>query len=112
MLSLQKKFPEAEQMLQRATQSEKADNRVNDFDRANTQSWLGGAIAGQGRYAEAEPILLDAYERLKVAPDEVWAPRKRRAIGRIINFYESTGKHEKANEWRAKLPTTLPTTAP
>jgi tetratricopeptide (TPR) repeat protein len=112
MLSLQNKFPEAEQMLRRATQSQKADSHVIDFDRANTQSWLGGAIAGQGRYAEAEPMLLDAYERLKLAPDEVWAIRKRRGIGRIINFYEAVGKPDKAKEWRAKLPATLPTTLP
>jgi len=37
---------------------------------------------------------------------------KRNAINRIVALYEITGKPEKANEWRAKLPTTAPTTIP
>jgi tetratricopeptide (TPR) repeat protein len=112
MLELQKKFPEAEQMLRRSIQSQQSYAYKNEFELANTMSWLGAAIAGQGRYGEAEPMLLDAYKRLSVGPDSDWKAKKNNAINRIINFYEVSSKSQKANEWRAKLPTTVPTTAP
>ena len=74
-----------------------------------TTSVRGGALAGLGRFAEAEPLLVSAYEGIKdrggVAPVD-----KRRALDRIIQLYDSwnatelgKGYAEKAAEWRGKL---------
>ena len=35
---------------------------------ANTMGLLGSALAGQGEFSEAEPILLNAYARLRSIP--------------------------------------------
>jgi serine/threonine protein kinase/TolA-binding protein len=107
---LQHKFPEAEQILRQGVQTEQG----SDFElrRANTMSWLGASVAGQRRYDEAEPILLDAYKQLNAGPDPEWTTKKRNALNRIIDFYELSDKPQKANEWRAKTPSTVPTTAP
>jgi hypothetical protein len=66
-------------------------------------SLLGGCLAGQERFAEAEPLLLDGY--LKMQPPGAPVPRRwHRAAGeRIVALYEAWGKPEKAAEWRARL---------
>ncbi len=95
MLVLQHKFVEAEQMLRQSIQQQQTLGNVDDFERANTKSWLGAALTGQSRYDEAEPILLDAYKRLNPGPDPQWTTRKRNALNRIINLYDVSGKPEK-----------------
>ena len=62
------------------------------------------------RYDEAEPLVLESYERLKTVQGEAGAST-RRALPRIVKLYESwhaaepgKGYAEKAAEWRAKLP--------
>ena len=70
---------------------------------AENESLLGGCLAAQGRYAAAEPLLLQSYGALK---DKPAAPplRKLQALERIVKLYEGWGKPEKAAEWRKKLP--------
>jgi tetratricopeptide (TPR) repeat protein len=69
---------------------------------ADTMSQLGGAIVGEGKFAQAEPLLLEGYAGIKddrqVLPD-----LKRRAIKRIIRLYESWDKSDQASEWRKRL---------
>jgi len=69
---------------------------------ADTVSQLGGALAGAGKFAEAEPLLLDGYagmaDNRRVLPD-----RKRQAIERIIRLYEAWDKPDQAFEWRRRL---------
>ncbi len=69
---------------------------------ADTRSLLGEAVAGQGRFDEAEPLLLDGYAGLKT-DREAPLERKREAALRIVRFYESWRKPEKAREWRQSL---------
>jgi hypothetical protein len=64
---------------------------------------LGGSLAGQKKYAEAEPPLLAGYagmdklkERIAV-PDRYHLDRARRWI---VQLYVDWGKPEKAAEWR------------
>jgi serine/threonine protein kinase/tetratricopeptide (TPR) repeat protein len=71
------------------------------------QSELGSALLGQKRYAEAEPLLVQAYEGIKareaqLAPTD--RPRLVESGDRVIQLYEAWGKPEKAAEWRTKLP--------
>ena len=45
-------------------------NRPTSWQRGYTRSLLGGAIGWQGRFAEAEPLLLAAYEELVAVQDQ------------------------------------------
>ena len=69
---------------------------------AETVSRLGGAIAGEGEFAEAELLLLDGYAGME--PDRrAPADRKHRAIQRIIQLYQSWDKPDQVSEWRRRL---------
>jgi tetratricopeptide (TPR) repeat protein len=69
---------------------------------ADTMSQLGAAVAGAGKFAESEALLLDSYAAMadnrRVLPD-----RKRQAIERIIRLYEAWDKPDRASEWRRRL---------
>ena len=69
---------------------------------ADTNSQLGAALAGEGKFAEAEPLLLEAYATLRDGRG-VPADRTRAAVRRIVQLYESWGKADRAAEWRARL---------
>lgn len=74
----------------------------------NAQSLLGGTLIGQGKYEEAEPLLLQALEGLNLHKDEIPpnAQRHIRAtIDRLIQLYESTNRPDEVVRWKAKLPT-------
>ena len=83
--------------------------------RYNTMVLLGAAVAGQARFDEAEPLLLDGYVGMKDRPGAT-ALWKRAALERIVALYEAwdaaepgKGYAEKAAEWRAKqTPTSQP----
>jgi tetratricopeptide (TPR) repeat protein/predicted Ser/Thr protein kinase len=99
------KYTEAESILRGLLKGyEKA--MPESWERYNCQSMLGGSLAGQKRYTEAEPLLLSGYrgliERRAAIPLE-----SQRALSeagqRIAQLYESWEKREKATEWRQKL---------
>ena len=69
---------------------------------AETMSLLGEALAGQKRFEDAEPLLIDGYAGIRLSP-EVPQKRKRDAVQRIIKVYEAQGLHERAGEWRDRL---------
>jgi serine/threonine protein kinase/tetratricopeptide (TPR) repeat protein len=99
----QGQFPDAETRLRIAV--DRMD--LGHWGRGQAKSLLGDALMGQRKYAEAEPLLLQGYERLKEL--EAGLPEYARrhvpeAVERLVQFYEATGKPEKAAEYRAKLP--------
>jgi len=64
---------------------------------------LGLLCTKQSRYAEAEPLLVQAFEgRLKKLGME--HPDTLGSLRCVIELYEAWGKTEKAEQWRAKLP--------
>ncbi len=65
----------------------------------NAVSLLGQSLADQGRHEEAEPLLLESYE--KMDPPAVSAHRKEEARARLVRLYEGWGKPEMADRWRA-----------
>ena len=75
------------------------------WETAHTQSMLGGTLMALQRHAEAEPLLLDGYHTLR---DTLGAqhPYTRRALERLIDFYEAWGKQEQANQYKTILPVT------
>jgi len=74
----------------------------------NVAIWLGAAITAQGRFAEAEPILMAAYEGID--PPRHALSRKRAAIEEIVRLYDAWhaaepqgGYDAKAAQWRSRL---------
>ena len=75
--------------------------------RYNAMSLLGGALLGQAKYAEAEPLLLSGYKGMEARERAIPTQGRVRlaeALERIVQLYESWGQPDKAAEWRAKLP--------
>jgi tetratricopeptide (TPR) repeat protein len=84
----------------------RAKKLPDDWQTSHTRSLLGGALLGQEKYAEAEPLLLEGYEGLKQREAKILPAEKVRlgeAAGRLVRLYEATGDKEKAAEWRKKL---------
>ena len=67
---------------------------------AETQSVLGGCLAAEGRYEEAEPLLV---ESLPIIHDR-WGKQQKhtlKALDRIVSLYEAWDKPQKAAQFRA-----------
>jgi tetratricopeptide (TPR) repeat protein len=75
---------------------------VDHWVRADAESRLGGCLTALRRCDEAEPLLLNTYAALRIAPN-VPRSRLRQAGERIVRLYEAWGKPEKTAEWRQKL---------
>jgi hypothetical protein len=78
----------------------------DDWSRFNTMSQLGGALLGQGRCAEAEPLVVPGYEGLKARANRIPAQGKHRlaeAAERVVRLYEAWDQPAKAAEWQARL---------
>jgi serine/threonine-protein kinase len=70
---------------------------------ALANSSLGECLTIQKRYQEAEPLLLDSYERLKKSQGSS-NPRTGLALQRLVELYDNWGKADAAAEYRMKLP--------
>ena len=78
----------------------------DSWQRFNAASLLGGALSGQGRYAEAEPLVLAGYEGLKRREGRLPTVGRTHlpdAAERIIRLYEAWGKPDKATAWKIQL---------
>jgi serine/threonine protein kinase len=71
----------------------------------DARSQLGGALLGQNKYAEAEPLLLAGYvgmkQREKTIPPQ-GSSHIPEALERLIDLYTVTGKPDEARMWRAE----------
>jgi hypothetical protein len=100
-------FADAEPLLREclAIREKKEPDAWTTFD---TQSLLGGALLGQKKYADAEPLLVKGYEGMKQREKTIpprSATRIPEALDRIIELYTVTNKPEelkKYQELRAK----------
>jgi hypothetical protein len=71
-------------------------------------SLLGGSLAGQGKFDEAEPLLRQGYEglvqRQSSVPPILNAPRRiTESLERLVQLYDALGKPAQAAEWKQKL---------
>jgi tetratricopeptide (TPR) repeat protein len=101
----QEKWTDAETVLRDslAIREKKAPIRWWPFD---SRSLLGGALLGQKKYAEAEPLLLQGYEGMKEHADANPPPGKLRlteAVERLVQLFDATGRHDRAAEYRREL---------
>jgi serine/threonine-protein kinase len=78
----------------------------DDWRRYHVMSLLGGALLGQGRYADAESLVVPGYEGLKAREATIRASDRvslREAAERVIRLYGDWGKAELATAWKSKL---------
>ena len=78
----------------------------DDWVLFNTKSMLGGALAGQKKFQEAEPLLVEGYSGMKEREANIPSAAKTRlaeAIRRLVDLYTAWDKPEEAAKWQAVL---------
>jgi hypothetical protein len=104
-LLVAEKFTEAEPLAREClTIHEK--QTPDDWVTFDAQSMLGGSLLGQKKYAEAEALLLPAYDGLKKREQKIPFDdkvRRKEALQRIVQLYEATGRPDKAAESNREL---------
>ena len=104
-----KAWTQAEVVLREALATREA-KEPDAWTTFNTKSMLGGALLGQKKYAEAEPLLKAGYEGMKKRAEKLPPGSKDRlaqALDRLIELPEATNKPDDAKKWedeKAKLP--------
>jgi eukaryotic-like serine/threonine-protein kinase len=96
------KFAEGER-LARQTLEFGDKNKLDSWERFRAESLLGASLAGEKKYAEAEPLLLEGYQGMYVQKDKMGVAYRYhidRAREWLAQLYQSWGKPEKAAEWR------------
>jgi hypothetical protein len=105
VLLLQRKYADAESVLRNdcnAYQKAQADT----WQRSFCESLLGASLAGQKKFASAEPLLISGYDGLTQREAKMGATDRsnlKEARERIVELYQDWGKPEKAAEWKQKL---------
>jgi serine/threonine protein kinase len=106
-LQLQNRPAEAEPLAREAlARYEGSQARDLEWQLSYFTSLLGGALLGQKKYADAEPLLLQGYSGMKDAQATMVVPfyfRLTDAGERVVRYYEVTNQPEKAREWREKV---------
>ena len=71
----------------------------------NTKSLLGGALLGQKKYTDAEPLLRAGYDGLKQRKKTIPPPGKIRlleALDWLIMWSIATNKPDEVKKWQAE----------
>lgn len=72
----------------------------------SARSILGAALAGQGKFAAAERLLLPAHEALVERQHLIMGENRRvlhESFERVISFCEASGRSAEAVDWKVKL---------
>ncbi len=100
----QGKFAEGERLAREAVEIDR-QKRPDDWRRFRCESLLGASLAGQKKYAEAEPLLLEGYRGMADRKDMIGVPdRYYLDLARqwVADLYQACGKPQKAAQWRQK----------
>jgi tetratricopeptide (TPR) repeat protein len=100
----QGKFAESEALARQAVEWERL-KRTDGWRRFHLEGLLGASLAGQKKYAEAEPLLLRGCEGMVARKDRIAVPDwdlLERAFDQVIRFYEAWGKPDQAAFWRVR----------
>ena len=95
------KFAECEPLAREALEFNRKA-RPDDWQRFRSESLLGASLAGQKKYAEAEPLLLEGYNGMVARKQKIAAPswyQLERAREWVAQLYQAWGKPAKAAEW-------------
>jgi tetratricopeptide (TPR) repeat protein len=101
----QERWSEAERLLREGLEI-RGTASPDDWRRFAAMSLLGGALWGQGRHAETEPLIVQGYEGMKAREPRIPATSRfllREGAVRVVRLYEAWGKPEEATAWKAKL---------
>lgn len=98
-------FTQAEPLAREALEADKKAQPDN-WQRFRAETLLGASLAGEKKYAEAEPLLLEGYQGMVTRKGQILdVPDRRhidRARTRIIGLYEAWDKPDRAREWKKK----------
>lgn len=98
------KFAESEPLAREALEFNRKEH-PDDWQRFRAESLLGASLAGQKKYAEAEPLLIEGYEGMRARKQrmavEDWYHLDR-AHQWIVQLYVSWGQPRKAAVWAKK----------
>ena len=100
----QGKFPESERLAREVLEIDKK-NQPDDWQRFRAASLLGASLAGQKKYAEAEPLLLEGYQGMVARKNRIAVPdwyHLERARTWLVDLYKAQGKLEKAAKFHQK----------
>jgi tetratricopeptide (TPR) repeat protein len=84
------------------------ETRPDKWQRFETQSLLGAALVGQAKFADAEPLLLEAYAGLKDRESSITKFNRViivEAADRLVDLYEATNNAEELQKWQAERET-------
>ena len=104
-LSQQHKYEQSESLLRQALAAREAKDR-DAWQFFWAQALLGASLAGEGKYADAETLLLSGYEGLNKRETAIPAFQKRwipLSGDQIVTLYSLWSKPEQAARWRARL---------
>jgi eukaryotic-like serine/threonine-protein kinase len=100
----QGKFTDAEPLAREAMEADQKQ-RPDDWQRFRAESLVGANLAGEKKYGEAEPLLLEGYQGMLARKDRIDVPSRYHldlAHRWVVQLYQAWGKPEKAAEWKKK----------
>jgi len=100
----QEQFVQAEPLAREAFEFNRKEQPGN-WQRFRAESLLGASLAGQRKYAEAEPLLLEGYQGMLARKNLIGVPdwyHLDRAREWLVQLYQAWGKREKAADWQKK----------
>jgi len=83
--------------------------------RGEAESGLGEALAGQGKFADAEPLLLHGFAALEAQRDKLAGSRtklRREAAARLVAFYTAQNQPDRREKWMQQLAALAPDPRP
>jgi eukaryotic-like serine/threonine-protein kinase len=98
------KFAEAQSLAREALEFDRKQ-QADNWQRFFAESLLGASLAGQRKYAEAEPLLLEGYAGMAARKDRIAVPdwyHLDRAREWLAQLYQASGEPAKAAAWRKK----------
>ena len=105
----QGKFAESEALAHEAFEFDRK-KRPDHWQRFRAESLLGASLAGEKKYAEAEPLLLEGYQGMSERKDRIDVPdwyHLDQAGKWIVQLYQASGRPKETAQWRAKLAPSL-----
>jgi len=99
--SLQRRFADSEPLAREAVEIYRR-KQPDHWRRFRAESLLGASLAGQKKYAEAEPLLLAGYRGMAARKDRMGAPNRHdldRAREWIVQLYRAWGDPGKLAAW-------------
>ncbi len=100
----QGKFAQSEPLAREAMEFNRK-KQPDDWQGFRAETLLGASLAGQKKYADAEPLLLEGYQGMVARKDKIEVPNwyhLDRAREWIVQLYQAWGKPAKAVEWKKK----------